>query len=155
MYGFFGIVDKKDLRKGNFKPKYVLCRGKNPGTYQLTYEGTVDKGSVILVTTPYGNEDLINYMSHATVTINAGLGRRKQRIAAGTLFLFECDVYGRLLGRALYIKDVPEQKNKVAEPQERLLNLMLSAEPLTMPTNNNRALVLPQHSRNKGNEGRK
>ena len=155
MYGFFGVVDSKDLKKGNIRPKYVLCKGKNPNSYQVTYEGSKDKGSLILVTTPYGNEELIDYMSCAKVSINAGLGRKRQKIVKGTLFLFECDVYGHSLGRALYIKDVPDRKNKLADPQERLLTVVLSADPLAVPVSGQRPLSLPQHSRNNRNEEEK
>lgn len=152
MYGFFGIVDSRNLKKGIFKPKYVLCRGKNSNTYQITYEGSKDKGAVILVTTPYGNEDLIDYLSYAHVSINIGRGRKKQRIVKGTLFLFECDIYGQFLGRVLYIKDVPDKKNRSLCPQERSLNEVLSAEPLAIPANEQRPLVLAQHSKNNRNE---
>lgn len=133
MMFFMGIVAKDDMDKGIFEPSYILYRSK--GTSQnrsgiRVYRSNVNVSAnmqKLLAYVPYGNEGLIDFMSHYRTRDHMHKDQKydhaetKKYYPQGGLFWFQCDVYGNRTGAAIFIKNVPDKSRTAADDGMKVL----------------------------------
>lgn len=141
MFYYVGIVLDKDWESGWIFPSYVLCyRQTEQGFHflasrqdpaDLSQQRRLKK---ILVTEPYGNENVVDYMSHIWF-YNEKKNGPTTFFPEGYLCYFPCDACGRPArrGHAIIIHHVPakrvRQKAVMTEEDNRLLSERLATDP--------------------------
>lgn len=119
MYYYLAIVKKKDLLRGEIIPSYILCKTQGTSEARAPWrvaqrESTLGAMPKVLVTMPYGHEEMIDFLSaYRTRDKMYHPGTRKTKktrkyYPEGALFWFPCDLEGVQKGPALFIKRVPD-----------------------------------------------
>lgn len=124
MFYFLGIILDTYWRAGWYYPTYVLCKKREstkvrPDLFvhkQDPLKPTNADNLKALFLHPYGNDQIIEYMSDVMVMGNQKKWTHKKNRRAffpeGYLCYFTCNVYGEPLGQAILIKHVPETRTR-------------------------------------------
>lgn len=120
MYYYLGIVAQEDVLAGNFEPSYMLCqshgKSENRSGWRVVKSNSVMSNmNKVLVKTLYGNDTMIQFMSHYRTRDHMHADKRykhektKKYYPKGGLFWFGCNAYGERDGPAVFVKNVPDK----------------------------------------------
>ena len=118
---FLGIVLKQDLNDGYLNPEYILCRSERQSAartgfrvYRFGSPG-YSTAARVLVQRPVDHPELVEFLSnyrtrdHVYKKGVANALTEKYR-PEGALFWFECNEYGEMTGKKVYIKKIPDSR---------------------------------------------
>ena len=110
-YYFLGIALRENVNQGIFDPLYVLCKAnttsKNRTGYRVAklWDGTPSHSwAKVLVTEPYGHDDLLNFLS---VYQTQDTFKGKHYFPSGYLCWYRCNKYGDPSGEVIVVRKVP------------------------------------------------
>ena len=114
MYYSLAIVLDRDIKNGSFWPSYVLCKSNTTSEKRSGYRvikqfsgDTKFNLPKVLVTSIYGHEDMLNYLSvYRTQDKMKGV----HYYPSGALCWFETNQYGDPTGSVYYVRKIPDMK---------------------------------------------
>lgn len=140
MFYYLGIVLDKDWESGWIFPTYVLCQNhlKKETAFAVRKQDPTNiiqqrRLQKILVTEPYGNENIVDYISH--YMDQNPQERKKSFFPEGYLCYFPCDIYGTPDRRAfaIIVHHVPVKRKAktavVTQEDNRILSERISTDP--------------------------
>lgn len=123
---------ERDVKNGSFWPSYVLCSAVTTSSKRSGWRvvkqfsgNTKFKLPKVLVTSIYGHDDMVNYLSdYRTQDKMHGV----HYYPKGALCWFETNQYGDFLGSVYYIKQIPDMKLLELPKNERGYKKLLAQQ---------------------------